>query len=47
MTRKTFQGDHFGVSQGTKHTLYLYDQTPDEANSEDNNPIVLLTTFEQ
>ena len=45
MKKKTFQGDHFGVNLGTWHALTIYDQAPNEANSEDNHPVVLLTTF--
>ena len=47
MARKTFQGDHLGVNQGTGHALTFMIKTPNEANSENNNPAVLLTTFRQ
>ena len=34
ITRKTFQGDHFGVNLETGHALTSIIQTPNEANSE-------------
>ena len=34
ITRKTFQGDHFGANLGTGHALTSMIKTPNEANSE-------------
>ena len=47
MTWKTFEGDHFGASLGIGNSLTTMIKTPNEANFEDNNLAVLLTTFRQ
>ena len=49
MTRKTFQGDHFGVNLGTGHALTSMIQTPNEANSkrqQSNSPSDYFQTIE-